>query len=664
MPLDNIAYKSFCWCLGTTSFRTKNFNRTIEEQLELLSQFWAIQGSTNETWHNNNKLQADYYRFLQERKFVDGNAPRPDKDAREKTSGLVDIGLIAENRTLTEAGKALLAISHSQDFASNNILHIDKDSFIYLKQLLKTHCRVDTNVVRPFIVLLKVLLDEELQGYITKDEFMYILPLCVSKQETDNVIKNIKDIRKGVLSVDEVVLNVLMRMNNYQKAQSMFLSNPVSEELICAIGLNRKSRDYDKPYYPVYQDLHQFYVAKNTQVVRQLLEHIDKLNLKTWWKKFLFTTTSKSAIIKDPLGCTTVNVFSDCTDEAEFKKAFFNTMHLLKAKATLYDYYDLNKRYLSTADVLLFDDEKVSLDVIPKHFFSIGIADLYRLAFIESPQLGDDCDFSTISPALQVQEKTIVEGIEREFNVKLTNMQGALSLVEAQRYRRLNALIDKKFRDDDIIKILDLLDKRDDATLMEMVTDNADAPTIFEYILGILWYKISERKGKILDYLKLSLDTNLLPKSHAAGGEADIVYEYEESKAYPAHCLLLEATLADKNNQRRMEMEPVSRHMGAHLLEKRNPNSYCIFATTSLNPNVISDFRLRKEYIYYDVNDTSNYFEGLKIIPLRTKDLCAIIQNHKTYSELYAQFENAYKDDMYKSPIEWWEHCIRKKLTE
>lgn len=34
-----IPYKSFCWSLGTTSFRTKDFNKTIEEQLLLLDEF-------------------------------------------------------------------------------------------------------------------------------------------------------------------------------------------------------------------------------------------------------------------------------------------------------------------------------------------------------------------------------------------------------------------------------------------------------------------------------------------------------------------------------------------------------------------------------------------------------------------------------------------------
>lgn len=71
--------------------------------------------------------------------------------------------------------------------------------------------------------------------------------------------------------------------------------------------------------------------------------------------------------------------------------------------------------------------------------------------------------------------------------------------------------------------MFDWFKNRTDDEIQKMVTDNADVPTIFEYILSLAWYKISERKGKILDYLKLSLDSDLLPKEHAQGGEADIV---------------------------------------------------------------------------------------------------------------------------------------------
>ena len=37
-------------------------------------------------------------------------------------------------------------------------------------------------------------------------------------------------------------------------------------------------------------------------------------------------------------------------------------------------------------------------------------------------------------------------------------------------------------------------ESRNDDEIRSIVTDNADIPTIFEYVLGIAWYIISERK--------------------------------------------------------------------------------------------------------------------------------------------------------------------------
>lgn len=120
--------------------------------------------------------------------------------------------------------------------------------------------------------------------------------------------------------------------------------------------------------------------------------------------------------------------------------------------------------------------------------------------------------------------------------------------------------------------ILDCNDKR----IEEFVTDEATIPTIFEYILEIIWFKVSERQGNILDFMQLSLEVNLLPKTHVAGGYADIIYEYEACLAYPKHALLLEATLADGTNQRRMEMEPVLRHLEDYRIRFNNPFDYSL----------------------------------------------------------------------------------------
>ena len=119
---------------------------------------------------------------------------------------------------------------------------------------------------------------------------------------------------------------------------------------------------------------------------------------------------------------------------------------------------------------------------------------------------------------------------------------------------------------------------------------------------------------------------------------------------------MLEATLADSTNQRRMEMEPVSRHLGMHLIRTGNMNSYCIFATNYLNINVISDFRSRKTTPFYDPQDYSKSVAGMKIIPLQTSELKKIVSNRKTYKELYPLFEEAFNSNL--PPHEWYEKCI------
>ena len=73
MAEDNIAFKSFYYSLGTTSFRMQNFNQKIEQQLDLLDQFWHKTEYMNEKWESNESVQAI---FLKE-----GDAPRKAKDA-------------------------------------------------------------------------------------------------------------------------------------------------------------------------------------------------------------------------------------------------------------------------------------------------------------------------------------------------------------------------------------------------------------------------------------------------------------------------------------------------------------------------------------------------------------------------------------------------------
>ena len=187
------------------------------------------------------------------------------------------------------------------------------------------------------------------------------------------------------------------------------------------------------------------------------------------------------------------------------------------------------------------------------------------------------------------------------------------------------------------------------------MTDNADIPTIYEYVTAIAWYRINGCRGDVLDYMNLSLEADLLPRTHAGGGEADIVWEYEATADYPAHTLLIEATLSDKSGQRRMEMEPVSRHLGDYALAHPDREAYCVFTSTNVNYNVISDFRLRKDMVYYSP-DGARQVNGLRIFPLYTAQLSDLLRADARYPQVYRMLCQAYGAS--EEPKPWFEQWI------
>lgn len=654
-----ITYKRFFWHLGTTSFRTKNFNKTIETQLGLLDSFWKLPENKDQEWLSNDVVQRRYYDYMKNNNFLSGDAPNKEKDAREKTSGLVGLGLVSQNRKLSKAGSVLLDMSIMNKFEDNNCFNIPKDSFLFAKQLLKTHTKVEKDIVRPFILLVYFLSKLD---YLTFDEFRYLLPLCTNKDITDTIMQKIPLLRQNEVTIEDIIFERIMLIDNYKEALKYFIHNVASEEVIRTIVANRKSgKKYTKAFVVLYEALKQVYLDKDTEKIYKLIGAVNNLSggQKAIWKKLLFSVTQTKSILNRKAKALNSTIFNNVNTEEELKTAFFKVVQTNKAKATLYDYFDLNRRYFKTSDIVLFQEDRVELDIIPKYFFVAAADCLYKEAFVSNKNLLDDIDLEKISPCLVLNKADILRGINDDFGKKVKTLDEVNEIVEQEKYKRLQHLIDTKFTDEALQMLLDKFQKREDEAIQDMVTDNADIPTIFEYVLGIIWYKISERTGKILDYMKLSLDSDLLPKTHAAGGEADIVYEYEKkSNYYPKHSLLLEATLADSTNQRRMEMEPVSRHLGQHIIKTNNLDSYCIFVTNYLDPNVIANFRTMRNTPYYDQRDFNKMIDGMKIIPIETDILKSIVSSGLKYKDLFLLFDKIYKTEGEK-PVNWYNNNLK-----
>lgn len=661
--VDDIKFQSYCWSLGTTSFRVKDLNFKIERQLQILKELWFE--NPNEKWKGNNFIQEEYYNKMLQKEFITGKANNRAKDARQKTSGLVQIGVVDNNRHITKIGKKIIDIMEQEDFNGDNIFNINKDSYIYLKQLLKLQITDNGINIKPFAVLLYFLAELK---YLSKEEFTYILPLATNREYTDLMLENIKIFRNNQMIVEDIIQNKMENMPNYKAAIKYIKEKGINNiEDFSIIDMGRKGTKYVKPMYNFFEELYEIsqrnFNEKALDTIVTFIKEETKKNPKVakYWKDYLKYSTK---ILTEEYLEEIINIpLFNFKNKKEYALEFFRVMHTAKWKATLEDYADLNKRYISLSDIIIFEDDRIELDLFPKYFFLNISKEIVNTEILSNDEYNDfllkDVEFSKIYNCLDINVDDVIIQIQADYPNKLLDRDSIKTFIEDEKLRRFNELIDNKFNEKQLVKLFSSIEHNDRNEILEYADWNSDIPTIFEYILGITWYRFSSRCGNILEYMKLSLDANLLPKTHATGGTADIVYEYNETNNYPEHKVLLEATLTESTSQRKNEMEPVSRHLMREIQENDNDNTYVVFVANILQEEVLSDFRFRKNYQFRGKNSVKT---GLKIISLSIQDIIKLINMKVQYSKLYEMFEIAYKDTKIND-LEWYEKLIKNKVN-
>ena len=661
--LEDIKFQSYCWSLGTTSFRVKDLNFKIERQLQILKELWDENPEIN--WNGNDAIQEEYYNKMLDKGFITGEANNKPKDARQKTSGLVQIGVIDDNRHISNIGQKIIEIVEQDDFKGDNIFSINKDSYIYLKQLLKLQITDNGINVKPFAVLLYFLAELK---HLSKDEFTYILPLATNQEYTELMLENIKMFRDNKKTIEDIIQDKMNNMTNYKSAVRFIKENGINSiEDFSIIDMGRKGTKYVEPMYKFFNDLYEIsqkeFDENALDNIMAFIKDQTKKNSKVakYWKDYL--RYSPRMLTEDYLEEIKEIPLFNFKDKKEYAVEFFKVMHTAKWKATLEDYADLNKRYISLSDIVIFDDDKIELDIFPKYFFLNISKEIVNTTILSKEEYNnfilEDIEFNKIYSCLDINVDDVITQIQVDYPDKAVSKDSIKTFIEDEKLRRFNELIDTKFSENQLIQLFNDIERNDRTAINEYADWNSDIPTIFEYILGITWYRFSNRRGNVLEYLKLSLDANLLPKTHASGGTADIVYEYSRTEEYPEHKVLLEVTLTESTSQRKNEMEPVSRHLMREIQENDNDNTYAVFVANILQEEVLSDFRSRKNYQF---RGKSSVKTGLKIISLSIQDIIKLIKVKVQYSKLYGIFENAYKDTEIND-LEWYEKLIKNKVN-
>lgn len=656
-----MGFKSYCWSIGTTSFRVDQLNYKNECQLRYLNELFT----SNPDMKWDKQLQVKYFDLLVLKGFIEDYAAIKDKDAREKTSGLADIGLVyRKSRHITPIGDLINKISLSGDFSSNNIFEIPKDSYVYLLQFLKYEIVDNSIEIRPFVALLYMLSKLE---YLTREEFTYLYPTCMNNSD---VLKTTADIlsARGKISVDDLLIKKMMSMDNYKKAYSLLMtSDVIDESIIEQIGMNRKSSAYDRPFAKVYNVLKTLVVDRKTLnndekilLLKQLREAFSKINANqsSAWKT-MFKLYKNTKFNHEYLLYFYGLSLCSCSTEEDFKECFFKTWHLMKWKSTLEDYYDLNKRYFNLTDIIKYENGRFRLieiaeyyfkDIVEKMLFKPIISkndyERYFTNYIEIEKIYPECNKTEADIANVINAKygrTIVLGKLEEYLKDVKN-------------NAFIKIIDEKLGKDVLLELLDCFKTRNDNRIKELVTDDATPSTIFEYILGIIWYQVSGKIGRLEEYMNLTLDANFMPKTHAPGGEADLVFNYNKTTCYPKHDMLLEATLSESTGQRQMEWEPVSRHLENHINKSHNKYDYVLFVASQLEERTLKTFRVMKNY-QIDVNGED---VGLKIIPIDVDFIKTVVKKGKNYDELYKVFDESYNS--LQVGIDWYNNTLVQKI--
>ncbi len=656
-----IPFESYSWSFGTTSFRVKELKYYIEKQLFLLQKF-------NEKYKElewNNEAQEIYSELLTEEGLFE-IATMKEKNARVKTSSLVDLGLINEKRELTQVGNKI--IKETAEIKFNKTFNIRKDSYIYLKQLLKYQDN-DFNI-KPFLAIIYSCIEFDKMDF---DFFAYILPQCKTKDELLSSISKYK----GKKDIYEITYNLSEK--SIEKHKELFDTYDFKNKFefdvfILSLLPNRKSSDYSKSAVELYKKLLDYWEnlknnKYNDDEKYNFLKETDFSDIKDKAKiklnKFMFgieNLTNKSNK-KEIISKFESSRLMKSKDIQEFTFNYAVLFAFGGRLANLEEYKDLNLRYIKLTDIFIIENNQVELDLLPKYIFKqwknllLDTINYNNKEYQE--KLEKNQKINEIYDFMEPDMDLIVCEIKKDYpNSDISDLSSFAKKIKEEKFKNL---IETKFKPQTVIDLLNLIEKRsndkDDKEILEKMNCDTSIPTVFEYLSGISLYWISEKKCNLFEILNLYLDANLLPQRFASGLKPDLLYKNKD------YDILIEVTLSKKDNQRKMELEPVTRHLGKYCLENKNKTAYCIFIAPYLDPNVLVSFRSYKKLKYYNSNNTSEFIDGLNIIPISIKDLIYILGNNFKYSDTENKFCEILNSDESDGYL-WYENKIKKIFSK
>lgn len=604
-------------------------------------------------------LSGIYDKFLSKHLQVAGDL-KVDLDknieqrARHYTSNLVKLGFADDDRTISSVGRNLICGSLKRDVLEA-LLPISDVNLILFRQLLKLriYTKPDSYGIRyfysPCFMALYLLLNHEsvdinsfkqqVQGIspywhdrINLDEEIDMLELIISDIEIPEAFSHKEKISLAVFGnyiKNRKTSSVVSVYYTFYSALYDYVQNPDNEKyvVLCNILLGQDATKIRKAFgfggdvlkcgnrSKVYS--HKEFIEENTGN-KLLTGDINSELYKNYVaSKYLDTAREYSDTTIRMLGASALFQFSKPLVELSYRGLFqiflshLDLKHYVMGRVSQqeYNYYELglNSRFyreLSLTDILGLDASQIN-DVLAALSMNFG-------------------------------EMTDIHSV----------------LVQENR-RKLEQHIEAKYPKIKIIELLHLISNRqNDKKIKLEVNEEATVPTIYEYLVAIAWYYISEKKISVYDSLNLTLNGDFEPVIHAGGGAGDIVVNYDDKT------VMLEATLMNAAAQKRGEWEPVLRHainLTADIYPKR---VYTLFVADTLDYNTINIWRAVAA-VTLKSSSTGEKTDHVVIMPFTNEHLCGFMEKNINDEKIIAAIEQSYNEVKSNFDDSWHEKIIK-----
>ena len=578
-------------------------------------------------------IGEDGDRFLnKDQSWIDENLPEVakildeaiEKRARHYTSNLVKIGFADSARNITEAGLSYLRGEVRRD-EIEALLPVNDTNIVLLRQLLKLKIFSDPNengertYYSPMLMALLLLLEEDTINFSTFTTIVQGLG-----PYTDDSIKNLiiekctsalleeKVHTRTMIVPDELNLDKVIEFEMFKKH---FKSSKNSEEVS---GI----------YYTFYNDLLRFLTTPNKETYDLLLnnyfERKKYLDRALGFGKSVFDYKSKANPYSfDEFLHKNKNnpLFDTSSYNANFYKVFENSKWVDGIK----EYSDTTVRMLGATGFFKFRS-------MPELAYKKILSELFEINYLRNSVFGSVSEESFIEYESEAhfyfgKNTTLKEilGFNQEQTIKvidrLKSLLGVSTVdeikVSMQTKRNLDFVeyINLNYPKEKVIELLSkITDRRNDKQIQKEVNESATIPTIYEYLIAIAWYYISDKNFNVYECYNLTLNADFEPVVNAGGGAGDIVIDYDDS------IIMLEVTLMNKNAQKRGEWEPVLRHSLNLKADNKGKETLTFFVADELDFNTINIWRAVAA-VPLESTSSHDQVDGVVIMPFTNQEI-------------------------------------------